>query len=159
MKKIAFFLLTVIFICGYLYYHYKKETAFRCDTQLLTHIEIDNNKIETNLYITIAFTLDNNIFFEVSGSLKQGNQQYIVNRKIFFTTKPSLLNGMKKTIITHEVINQLDQVPEELWRRYFLPASPGVEFYAERIKLNKNAVLLQGFSNPLLVCVRSENRS
>lgn len=157
MKKKAFFLLTVILICGYLYYHYKKETPFRCDTQVFSHIELDDNKIEANLHVTIAFTLDNNILLEATGSFKQDNQQYRVSRKIFFTTKPSLLNGMKKTIITHEVINQLDQVPEKQWRRYFLP-EPGEEFYTERVKLNKNAVLLQGFSNPLLVCVRSENQ-
>lgn len=149
----------MILICGYLYYHYKNETAFRCDTQLLSHIELDNTKIETNLHTTIVFTSYNNVLFEVSGSFKKDQQQYRVSRKIFFTIKPSLLNGMKKTILTHKVVNQLDQVPDELWQRYFLPASPGVEFYTEIVKLNKNAVLLQGFSNPLLVCVRSENQS
>lgn len=148
----------VILICGYLYYHYKSEEVFRCDGQLLSHIELDNSKIETNLHGTIVFTLNNNMIFEVSGSFNQDNQQYIVNRKMFFTIKPSLLDGMNKTIITHEVTNPLDQVPVELWRRYILPATLGEEFYTEIVKLNKNAVLLQGFSNPLLVCVRSENQ-
>lgn len=158
MKKIMFFVLTLIFACGYLYYHYKNETVFRCETQLLSHIELDNKKTEANLHATIIFTLYNNIFFEVTGSFKQDNQKYMVNRKIIFTIKPSLLNGMNKTIITHEVVNPLDQVPEKQWQRYILPATLGEEFYTEIVKLNKNAVLLQGFSNPLLVCVRSESQ-
>lgn len=158
MKKIMFFVLTIIFICGYLYYYYKNEPVFRCETQLLSHIELDNKKIETNLHATIIFTLYNNIFFEVTGSFKQNNQQYMVNRKIIFTIKPSLLSGMNKTIITHEAINPLDQVPKELWQRYILPAAPGDEFYTEIVKLNNNAVLLQGFSNPLLVCVRQKSQ-
>ncbi|WP_260514005.1 hypothetical protein [Serratia fonticola] len=160
MKKISFALLAFIFICGFLYYRYHfnapSKQPFRCDAQLISHIERNNKDIYINLFASIIFTIRGEGLLEMTGTYKQDNQQHLVNRKVIFTHKHSELNNMKKTTIMREVVDPSDNVPQESWQQYILPNLPGVEFYTELKEMNKNAVFFQGLSNPFFVCVLSE---
>ncbi|CAI1113452.1 TPA: hypothetical protein ACSTLY_002578 [Serratia fonticola] len=160
MKKIIFALLAIILICSYLFYRHHftvpSKQPFRCDAQLISHIERHNKNIDINLFSSIIFTIRGEGLLEMTGTYTQDNQQYLVNRKVFFTHKHSELNGMKKTTISREVVTPSDNVPEESWQQYILPDLPGVEFYTELKEMNKNAVFFQGLSNPFFVCVLSE---
>ncbi|MBL5906303.1 FidL-like protein [Serratia fonticola] len=161
MKKISFALLAIIFICGYLYYHHinfnvRGKQSFRCDSQVISYTERNNKIVDVNLYLSAIFTVRGEGLLEITGTYKQDNQQHLVNRKILFTHKHSELNDMEKTTITREVVGPIDNVPQESWQKYILPNLPGVEFYTELKKMNKNAMLFQGLSNPFFVCVLSE---
>lgn len=160
MKKKLFALLVTIFICGYIYYHLDfnvhGKKPFRCDSQVISHIERNEKNIDINLYISAIFTIRGEGLLEVTGTYKQDNQQYLVNRKVIFTHKNSELNNMKKTTITREIVTSVDNVPNDSWRRYILPDIPGIEFYTELKRMNKNAMLFQGLSNPFFLCVISE---
>lgn len=160
MKKIIFALLAIILICGYLFYRHHftvpSKQPFRCDTQVISYTERNNKIVDVNLYLSAIFTVRGEGLLEMTGTYKQDNQQYLVNRKILFTHRHSELNGMKKTTITREVVGPSDNVPDESWQQYILPDITGVEFYTELKKMNKNAMLFQGLSNPFFICVLSE---
>lgn len=158
MKKIIAMLVFVIAYCGYFYYQHHSKKPFRCDTQLLTHIEDGNSKIELNLHINNIYTFHNEWSSSITGSVTQDGKEYLVSRTLFFTAKISELNNMYTTRITQEDIDKRDNLPKELWLQYMFPKASGGEFYSELKEMNKNAVLIQSLSNPFYICVRAEDQ-
>lgn len=157
MKKIIVSSLCIIALCSYIFYRHHDKIPFRCDAQLISHIEQSNSKLELNMHANIVFMLNNEGTLSLAGSVKHDGKEYLVSRTVLFTTHSSGLSNMNKTIITHENVNKSDEVPQEVWLKYILPAAPGAEFYSEMKEMNKNGMLLQMLSNPLFVCVRVEN--
>ncbi|CAI1017939.1 Uncharacterised protein [Serratia proteamaculans] len=154
IKTTLTMLLITLVLCSLLYYHYKKNRPFRCDAQLVSHIEQDGGKIDLNLNANMIFTLHNESVVSFNGSVTQDGQEYRVSRRIFFTITTSELNGVDKTKITREQISKFDKLPAGLWQQYIFQ---GVEFYTQMIAVNNNGLLLQDLSNPFFVCVRSDN--
>lgn len=153
--KIALVLLLfVLALCSLFYYHYQQTQPFRCDVQLVSHIEQEGSKIDMNLNANIIFTLQDESVISFNGSVTQDGREYLVSRRFFFTTTPSELNGVKKTNITREQISKYDKLPAGLWQQYIFQ---GKEFYTQMTAVNNNGFLLQDLSNPLFVCARSEN--
>ncbi|MDA8480902.1 hypothetical protein NNO04_19655, partial [Citrobacter sp. Awk 4] len=150
-------IIIVLFLCGLLYYHHQAFKPFRCDAQVISHIEQDGIKIDLNVNTNIIITLHDEATFYFAGSLKVDEHEYIVNRTEFVKLNRSELNGIKKTKITHSEINKNDTLPEEIWVRHILPRAPGTEFYTKIASVNSNGVLFQVLSNPLLICVRNDN--
>lgn len=157
MKKIITLIFVIFFLCGFFYYHYKINHNFRCDTQLISHIEQDGIKVYLNTNTNIIFTLHNGGTLFFTGSLKVGDQEYLVSRATFIITKQAELSGLNKTTITREEIDNNDTVPEELWQRYILPRAIGTTFYTKMTSVKSNGELFQGLSNPFFVCAREEN--
>lgn len=159
MKKnliIVLLSLMILISAVYFYNSYKSWEPFRCDTQIKTLITLqDQENLALNLHITIVFTSPEKGDLVAAGSLTGAKKDYIVARKISFETKHSALSGINKTTINSEVHHEIDNVPDELWEQYIMPEKTGVEFYLESKRLNKNAVLIKGLSNPYFVCTRS----
>jgi|SRR5471030_957403 len=156
MKKIIISLLCIAILCSYLFYRYHSKHSFRCDAQLISHIEQSNSKIEVNLHANIIFMLHDEGSLLLIGSVTKDGKKYLVNRTLFFTIRPSELRGINKTVITREEINKSNEIPEEVWLKYISPEVSGVEFYSEMNEVNKNGMLLEMLSNPLFVCARVE---
>ncbi|ATM74939.1 hypothetical protein [Serratia fonticola] len=154
MKIILAPLLITLFLCGFFYYNYQQTQPFRCDTQLVSHIERDGSKIDLNLNADIIFTLHHESVISFNGSVTQDGHEYIVSRRFFFTTTPSELSDVKKTKITREQISKYDKLPAGVWQQYIFQ---GREFYTQMTAVNNNGFLLQDLSNPLFVCARSES--
>lgn len=157
MKKIIVSSLCIIILCSYIFYRYHDKKPFRCDAQLISHIEQNNSKLELNIHANVIFMLNKEGALSLAGSVKHDGKEYLVSRTVFFTTHSSGLSNINKTTITHENVNKSDEVPQEVWLKYILPAALGAEFYSEMYKMNKNGMLVQMLSNPLFVCVRVEN--
>lgn len=154
MKIILAPLLITLFLCGFFYYNHQQTQPFRCDTQLVSHIERDGSKIDLNLNADIIFTLHHESVISFNGSVTQDGHEYIVSRRFFFTTTPSELSDVKKTKITREQISKYDKLPAGVWQQYIFQ---GREFYTQMTAVNNNGFLLQDLSNPLFVCARSES--
>ncbi|WP_161802733.1 MULTISPECIES: hypothetical protein [Serratia] len=91
------------------------------------------------------------------GSLQGGDKNYVIARRIFITMRKSDFTGLTKTTIDRQERRPIDNVPEALWERHILPETPGVEFYMETKKFNKNLYLIKGLSNPHFVCALEKN--
>lgn len=154
IKIILALLLIVLVLCSLFYYNHQQQQPFRCDVQLLSYIEQDGSKIGMNLNANIIFTLHHEGILSFTGSVKKDGHEYIVVRRLFFTTTPSELDGTNKMKITREEISPSDQLPEGVWKRYIIQ---GTVFYTQMTAVNNNGLLLQGLSNPFFVCARSEN--
>ncbi|CAI0779334.1 TPA: hypothetical protein ACSTJ0_000250 [Serratia fonticola] len=157
MKIILTPLLIAFIVSGLFYYHHHQIRPFRCDAQSISHIEQGEDKVDLNLNVNIIFTLHNEGVLSFTGSVKHAGREYLVNRELFFTSTPSELEGTNKTKITREEINKNDELPLGLWQQYILSKVQGTEFYTNLTAVNHNGMLLQELSNPLFVCVRSEN--
>ncbi len=83
MKIILAPLLITLFLCGFFYYNYQQTQPFRCDTQLVSHIERDGSKIDLNLNADIIFTLHHESVISFNGSVTQDGHEYIVSRRFF----------------------------------------------------------------------------
>jgi hypothetical protein len=154
MKIILAPLLITLVLCSLFYYHYQKTRPFRCDAQLVSHIEYDGSKVDSNLNTNIIFTLHNGGIVSFTGSVKQDDREYLVSRRLFFSITSSEIDGINKTNITHEEISPNDQLPEGVWKRYIIPRTT---FYTQMTAVNHNGVLLQALSNPFFVCTRLED--
>lgn len=154
MKKIITPLIFIIFLCGYLYYHYHSKKPFRCDSQIIAHIDHGNGNVEINLYAYIIVSFRSEGVITLSGTLRQEEKEYLVNRVIYFTTQKSELDGVNKTTMTREEKGTNDEVPELIWHKYVPIRSIGLEFNSELKALNKNAIFIQELSNPLFVCTK-----
>lgn len=153
-KIILALLLIALVLCSLFYYHYQKTRPFRCDVQLISHIEQSGGKIDLNLNANIIFTSQTESVVSFNGSVKQDGREYLVSRRLFFTTTPSELDGVDKMKITREQVSKFDKLPAGVWQQYIFQ---GTEFYTQMIAVNNNGVLLQDLSNPFFICARSEN--
>lgn len=154
MKTILTSLVIAIILCGFIYYNHQQTQPFRCDSQLVSHIEQDGSKVDLNLNANMIFTLHHESVVSFNGSVTQDGREYLVSRRIFFTTSPSELDGVKKTKITREQISKYDKLPAGIWQQYIFQ---GTEFYTQMTEVNNHGFLLQDLSNPLFICARSEN--
>ncbi|QXN62772.1 hypothetical protein [Serratia fonticola] len=154
MKIILASLFIVFLLCVFFYYNYQQTQPFRCDTQLVLHVERDSGKIDLNLNANIIFNLHHESVVSFNGSVTQDGREYLVSRRIFFTTSPSELDGVKKTNITREQISKYDKLPAGIWQQYIFQ---GTEFYTQMTAVNNHGFLLQDLSNPLFICAQSEN--
>lgn len=161
MKKIIIIILLslmALITAVYLYNNYQSRKPFRCDNQIKTLITMqDRENLALILHITVVFTSPEKGDLVATGSLTGGKKDYIVSRKVTFETKHSALSGINKTTINSEVRHEIDNIPDEIWQKYIMPEKIGVEFYLETKRLNKNAVLIKGLSNPYFVCTRSSH--
>lgn len=161
MKKIIIIVLLSLMAlipAVYFYNSYQSWEPFRCDTQIKMLITTqDQENIAINLHVNIVFTSPEGGDLVAAGSLTGGKKDYIVFKKISFETKQSALSGFNKTTINSELRHEIDNVPDQLWQQYIMPAKTGVEFYLEPKRLNKNAMLIKGLSNPYFVCTRSSH--
>ncbi|MBL5824963.1 hypothetical protein [Serratia fonticola] len=154
IKITLMILLITLVLCSLFYYQHQKKLPFRCDTQFISHIEHNGSKLDLNLNANIIFTLRNEGILSFTGSVKQDGHEYLVVRRLFFTTTPSELDGIDRTKITREEISPNNQLPEEVWKRYVIQ---GTLFYTQMTPVNSNGVLLQDLSNPFFICARSES--
>lgn len=156
---IIFSVLTLVTMSGiFLYFQYIRWDPFRCNTHIKTHINVkDSQKLELNLDIDLIAVHEGSSELLVVGSLKGLNEDYVIARRIFISIKQSDFNGFSNTIITQEKRRPMDNVPDDVWQKYILPETPGVEFYTQKKQLNKNAFLIKGLSNPYFVCTHTES--
>ncbi|WP_172641802.1 hypothetical protein [Serratia sp. S4] len=120
-------------------------------------VSIDGNKIELNIDVNVLNAQENKSEWLVLGSLKVMNKNYAIYRKMFISNNNTDFIGFTNSIITREERHPLDNTPDEVWQQYILPERPGVEFYLEQKRLNKNRVLFKGLDNPYFLCTIIEN--
>ncbi len=75
MKKIIISILCITFICGYIFYRYHSKHSFRCEAQLISHIEQSNSNIEANLHADIILMIHNEGSISITGSVKQDDKK------------------------------------------------------------------------------------
>lgn len=159
MKKI---ILTIIFIAlititlvYILYYKHTSETPpFRCDGQILNKVATPTGNVELNAYISIIFTTDRTGIMYTTGSVKDENTLYTLQRQTFFNIHPAPLKGTNDVYFTNETVHPTDNTPDSLWHNVILPQVNNVKFNVEIKTVNYNTLLVQGLSTPFIICVR-----
>lgn len=157
MKKIVAILLSIISLGAILFYVYQFLTyrPFHCDAQMFAHLSTkDDDKIEVNTHIDIIYSSERNGIMKFSGSVKDQTKSYILRRTAHFTISQSELENVNKVVFTRTESHPLDNLPDDLWVNRVLPQTPGIEFYSKIRALERNAIIIKGFSNPLIVCIR-----
>lgn len=159
MKKIigAALLLAVLFIClGYYITHQQSRKPFRCDTQQLSVQVKAKSNISLNANSTILFSSSKSGMFYITGSIKENDTRYLLDRNISFSITPSEIKTGNNVKFTHEQIHPADNTPDNIWRNYLMPEIELINIYTEVIPLFHNALLIRGFSNPFLVCIKQD---
>ncbi|CAI0878677.1 hypothetical protein [Serratia fonticola] len=159
MKKIigAALLLTVLLMClWYFNAHHQGRNPFRCDTrQLSVQVKAKTN-IVLNASSTILFSSSKSGMFYITGSVKENDTRYLLDRNISFAITPSEIKGGNNVQFTHEQIHPADNTPDNIWHNYLMPEIELVDIYTEAVPLFHNALLIRGFSNPFLVCIKQD---
>ena len=157
MKKLIGIILFIIILLMCLlswYFHHRTKSIFRCDTQTMSVLIKWPKNIELNANSTIMLASSGTGIIYITGSIKENDEKYVINRTIFFTITPLEREGANKTQFTHEDIHPGDNTPENIWNDYLRPNFMHVNFYTEIIPLHYNAVLIKGVNNPYLVCIK-----
>lgn len=157
MKKLVIALLLLISLCALLFYVYQYAThrPFHCDAQLFAHLKVsDNEKIEVNTHVDIILVSQHDGIMKYSGSINDKGKSYVLRRTVFFTITPSELDNMNKIVFTRTESHPVDTTPADLWQNRVLPQTPGITYYSRFRALDKDAIIIKGFSNPLIVCIR-----
>lgn len=157
MKKIVVALLLIISLCTLLFYvyQYASHKPFHCDAQLFAHLKVsEGDPVEVNTHVDVIFTSQHDGVMKFSGSIKNNGNSYVLRRTVFFTIAPSELENVNKVVFTRTESHPVDNTPADLWQNRVLPQTPGIEFYSKIRAVNKNAIIIKGFSNPLIVCIR-----
>jgi hypothetical protein len=159
MKKIigAALLLTVLLIClGYYTTHHQSKKPFRCDTQQLSVQVKAKNNIVLRASSTILFSSSKSGMFYITGSIKENDTRYLLDRNISFSVTPSGIKRGNNVQFTHEQVHPADNTPDNIWRNYLMPEIELVDVYTEVAPLFHNALLIRGLSNPFLVCIKQD---
>ncbi|MEB7884167.1 hypothetical protein [Serratia fonticola] len=159
MKRIssAVLIFSVLLMCIWWWHHYHQgRKPFRCDTQQISILLKTHNNISLNANSTIVFSSSKTGIVYITGSIKENDTRYLLDRKIFFTITPSELKGANNTQITHEEVHPVDTTPDNVWRNIIMPEVKNVDFYTEITPLFHNAMLIRGLTNPFLVCTRQD---
>jgi len=156
MKKLILtsFIMILLSIAIYVYFIFNSKEPFHCDVQILSHITKDGQKFDLNLHTDILLLTNNKGAVYIIGTLRGERNSYLVSRRLYFTTNSPVIKNISQAIITDEKRHDRDNAPNELWK-YVIPEVVGVKFYIEVKNLNKNAILIQGVSNPYYICKRS----
>jgi hypothetical protein len=157
MKKIMIALLLMISLCATLFYVYQMASRkpFHCDAQMFAHLNArEGDGVEVNTHVDIIFTSQHEGIMKFSGSVKNQGHSYVLRRTVFFTITPSELKEVNKVTFTRTESHPVDNTPADLWQNRVLPQTPGIEFYSKIRALEKDAIIIKGFSNPLIVCIR-----
>ncbi|MGL5388540.1 MAG: hypothetical protein ACRC2A_06115 [Enterobacterales bacterium] len=157
MKKIILALLLIISLCAILFYvyQYASRKPFHCDAQMFAHLKVsDNNSVEVNTHVDVILISPHDGIMKFSGSVKNNGASYVLRRTVYFTITPSELENVNKVVFTRTESHPVDNTPTDLWQNRVLPQTPGIGFYSKIRALDKDAIIIKGFSNPLLVCIR-----
>lgn len=160
MKKIIGALLLLAALLMSLWYWYyslhQGRKPFRCDTQQIS-VQVKSPKnIVLNANSTVIFSSAKNGIVYITGSIKEGETQYLLDRKIFFTITPSELQRNDDTQFTREEVHPGDSTPDPIWHNILLPEIQRTDFYTEIKPLFHNALLIRGINNPFLVCIKQD---
>lgn len=158
MKKVigAVLLVAFLLICLWYYSLLQGRKPFRCDAQQIS-VQVKGQKnIFLNANATVIFSSSKTGIFYITGSIKEDDTRYLLDRKVFFTIMPSEIKGANNTQLTHEEVHPGDNTPDQIWRNFLLPETQHVDFYTELKPLHHNALLIRGFTNPLMVCTRQD---
>lgn len=156
MKKIVVALLLSIGLCAILFYVYQfaSRRPFHCDAQMFAHLKLyEGDAVEVNSHVDIILISPRDGIMKFSGSVKNNGNSYVLKRTAYFTITPSELENVNKVVFTRTEAHPVDNTPADLWQNRVLPQTPGIEFYSKIRALDKNAIILKGFSNPLIVCI------
>lgn len=159
-KKLIFAIpvLALILLTSWIVYTHseRKNLPLICESNhlLTTYWQYDKNTpITVNTDVFISLTDSENGVLSVNGTVERKGNLYILSRRVNYHTSPMMLNGMRKITFTKETAHLVDNTPDEIWQKYFIPEKIGVEFYVEVTMLNDNTMYLKGFSNPYNICV------
>lgn len=159
MKKIigAALLLTVLLTClWYFNVYHQGIKPFRCDTQQLSLQVKAKSNIVLNASTTIIFSSPKSGMFYITGSVKENDIRYLLDRNTSFTITPSAIEGGNNVKFTHKQVHPADTTPEYIWQKYVMPQIKLVDIYAEIIPLHHNALFIRGFTNPYLICIKQD---
>ncbi|CAM3829457.1 hypothetical protein [Serratia silvae] len=159
MKKIigAALLFIVLLMClWYFNVHHQGRKPFRCDTQQLSLQVKAKSNIVLKASSTIIFSSSKSGMFYITGSIKENDTRYLLDRNITFSITPSEIKGGNNVQFTHEQVHPADNTPGNVWRNYVMPEIELVDVYTEVVPLFHNALLIRGFSNPFLVCIKQD---
>jgi hypothetical protein len=157
MKKIVVALLLIVSLGSLLFYWYQSQSLkpFHCDAQVFAHLKIDETEaVEVNSYVDVIFKSAHDGVLKFSGSIKNKGHDYILRRTVYFTVAPSELKNVNKIVFTRTESHPTDNTPADLWQNRVLPQTPGIEFYSKIRWLERDAIIIKGFTNPLIVCIR-----
>ncbi|VEI75043.1 Uncharacterised protein [Serratia fonticola] len=85
---------TALLIGLWYYSLHQVRKPFRCDTQQI-FVQVKGQKsIVLNANATVIFSSSKNGIVYISGSIKEGDTRYLLDRKIFFTITPSEIKGL-----------------------------------------------------------------
>ncbi|VTR30356.1 Uncharacterised protein [Serratia fonticola] len=108
MKKIigAALLLTVLLMCLWSFnVHHQGRKPFRCDTQQVSlQVKAESN-IVLNASATILFSSSKSGMFYISGSIKENDTRYLLDRNTAFTITPSEIKSGNNVQFTHEQVS------------------------------------------------------
>ena len=155
MKKIilSLIILLIILLSSLLiWYRYTDKEPIRCNSNIYAEIKSHNeNKIKFNLNLNLFTINTGSSELLLSGSVHTTNEQYIVARRLFFSSKPSDFKGFYNMKLIREERNRKDNMPDSLWQN-LLPEIQGKEFYAGIKRLSDRALLIQKLSTPYFIC-------
>lgn len=147
--------LAVVLMCFWYYHsHYLSRKSFHCDTQQISVQVKAKNDIFLNAYSTVVFSSSKTGIIYITGSIKENDTRYLLDRNISFVVTPSEVKGGKNTQFTHEEVHPADNTPDKIWRNFLMPEIGHVEFHTEILPLLHNALLLRGLTNPFLICIK-----
>jgi len=160
MKKVIVGLITLILLSsGGLFFYFKNtdQEPLRCKSLVVSEISLkDHDKITLNLELNFFTVKNGSSELLTSGTIKTPSGNYIVARRIFFSSRPSDFKEFKKVKMIREERHYQDNVPDELWQD-ILPETPEAEFYAGIKHLSPHAILIQKLSNPYFICAIIDN--
>ncbi|MFV8845424.1 hypothetical protein [Serratia fonticola] len=158
MKKVigAVLFLASLLIGLWYYSLYQGRKPFRCDAQQISVQVKAKKSIVLNANATVIFSSSKASLIYITGSIKEDETQYLLDRKIFFTITPSEIKGTDNTQLTHEEVHPGDNTPNQIWLNVLLPEIQRINFYTKIIPLHHNALLIRGVTNPFLVCTKQD---
>ncbi|MGL5388373.1 MAG: hypothetical protein ACRC2A_05275 [Enterobacterales bacterium] len=158
MKKIIGAVLFLVILLPSLWYYSQQQSRkpFRCDTQQISVQVKAQNNIVLNANSTIIFSSAKTGVAYITGSITENNTRYLLDRNISFSITPSEIKGNNNTQFTHENVHPADNTPDSVWHNFLMPEVENIDFYTEIKPLRGNALLIRGFTNPFLVCIRQD---
>jgi|GEM_PF-2033730 len=160
MKKILIgvvILTAILFISLFIIFRYSDKDPVRCNSHIYAEIQgHDKTQATLDLNLTLFTVKNGSSELLLSGSVSTAETQYVVARRMFFSSKPSNFAGFYKMKWMREERNHKDNLPDALWP-HILPEMPGKEFYAGIKPLSDRELLIHKLATPYFVCAIAED--
>ncbi|KPD03598.1 hypothetical protein M992_0888 [Moellerella wisconsensis ATCC 35017] len=134
-------------------FYYLKPTVYTCETNSIWYKKINYNKPVVMSTTSKVIVSDNKEgILSIHGIVKQGDQDYLINRSIYLTFEEINKKGNYKIKFINSTIKSNDNIPDNVLAEFMQIGNNDISYYARLFKYEDGIYVLRSEDSSKFIC-------